>query len=367
MARGAAVHRLALREIERTGPGLHAPQRPGPDGRAAGGQAARHPSLQPQYAGRRGRRAGEIPGRRWEDRRILRAGRSASTGRGPAAGEQRIGRGAFQLHPAGRRSFAAGHAAGGQAGFMEHRGMPADCGPQQRGGGVVRQRRQTHRRGGRRRLGQLRGDDARHAGRRSRRQAAAADGHGRRDGAGPVAGGGAGKPRAGIDGRGSQGPVRGPAACDAGGRASRRAPPSRPPWTAGSAPWNWLRRASPSRRWTSPSRSINRRSEVGVCWSSRRAANTGPSGATAPSAWRAWTGTPRSSSWPTTASPPSCPTCSGAARRSTTAPSCPCPLVKEKGDQIALCLAACRKYGVQCHVWKVNWNMREAPENSPRG
>ena len=28
----------------------------------------------------------------------------------------------------------------------------------------------------------------------------------------------------------------------------------------------------------------------------------------------------------------------------------------EKGDQIAHCLAACKKYGVQCHVWKVNWN-----------
>jgi uncharacterized lipoprotein YddW (UPF0748 family) len=33
------------------------------------------------------------------------------------------------------------------------------------------------------------------------------------------------------------------------------------------------------------------------------------------------------------------------------------PDVKARGDQIALCLAACRKYGVQCHVWKVNWNM----------
>lgn len=33
------------------------------------------------------------------------------------------------------------------------------------------------------------------------------------------------------------------------------------------------------------------------------------------------------------------------------------PEVKEKGDQIAACLAACRKHGVQCHVWKVNWNM----------
>ncbi len=28
----------------------------------------------------------------------------------------------------------------------------------------------------------------------------------------------------------------------------------------------------------------------------------------------------------------------------------------EKGDQIAQCLAACKKYGVKCHVWKVCWN-----------
>jgi uncharacterized lipoprotein YddW (UPF0748 family) len=28
----------------------------------------------------------------------------------------------------------------------------------------------------------------------------------------------------------------------------------------------------------------------------------------------------------------------------------------QKGDQLAKCLAACKKYGVQCHVWKVNWN-----------
>jgi len=31
--------------------------------------------------------------------------------------------------------------------------------------------------------------------------------------------------------------------------------------------------------------------------------------------------------------------------------------IKDKGDQIAQCLAACKKYGVACHVWKVNWNM----------
>ena len=29
----------------------------------------------------------------------------------------------------------------------------------------------------------------------------------------------------------------------------------------------------------------------------------------------------------------------------------------ERGDQIAACLAACRKYGMQMHVWKVCWNL----------
>ncbi len=36
--------------------------------------------------------------------------------------------------------------------------------------------------------------------------------------------------------------------------------------------------------------------------------------------------------------------------------------VHEKGDQIAACLAACKRYGVACHVWKVCWNMaHQAP------
>ncbi|MDP6637283.1 MAG: family 10 glycosylhydrolase [Phycisphaerae bacterium] len=38
--------------------------------------------------------------------------------------------------------------------------------------------------------------------------------------------------------------------------------------------------------------------------------------------------------------------------------------VKDKGDQIALCLAACRKYGVACHVWKVNYYMGRATPRS---
>ncbi len=33
------------------------------------------------------------------------------------------------------------------------------------------------------------------------------------------------------------------------------------------------------------------------------------------------------------------------------------PELATRGDQLAECLAACRKYGVECHVWKVNWNM----------
>jgi len=31
--------------------------------------------------------------------------------------------------------------------------------------------------------------------------------------------------------------------------------------------------------------------------------------------------------------------------------------VADRGDQIALCVAACKKYGLGCHVWKVNYNM----------
>lgn len=31
--------------------------------------------------------------------------------------------------------------------------------------------------------------------------------------------------------------------------------------------------------------------------------------------------------------------------------------LKEQGDQIAQCLTACKKFGVECHVWKVNYNM----------
>jgi uncharacterized lipoprotein YddW (UPF0748 family) len=36
--------------------------------------------------------------------------------------------------------------------------------------------------------------------------------------------------------------------------------------------------------------------------------------------------------------------------------------VKERGDQIAECLSACRKYGVECHIWKVNFNLANAPK-----
>ncbi len=33
------------------------------------------------------------------------------------------------------------------------------------------------------------------------------------------------------------------------------------------------------------------------------------------------------------------------------------PSVKDRGDQIELCVAGCKKQGVECHVWKVNFNM----------
>ena len=34
--------------------------------------------------------------------------------------------------------------------------------------------------------------------------------------------------------------------------------------------------------------------------------------------------------------------------------------VGNRGDQVAQCLAACRKHGLQMHVWKVNWNLGSA-------
>jgi uncharacterized lipoprotein YddW (UPF0748 family) len=36
---------------------------------------------------------------------------------------------------------------------------------------------------------------------------------------------------------------------------------------------------------------------------------------------------------------------------------------RARGDQIAQCLAAARKSGVEVHVWKVNWNLGTAPES----
>lgn len=33
------------------------------------------------------------------------------------------------------------------------------------------------------------------------------------------------------------------------------------------------------------------------------------------------------------------------------------PAVEDKGDQITLCVAACKKYDIECHIWKVNYNM----------
>lgn len=36
--------------------------------------------------------------------------------------------------------------------------------------------------------------------------------------------------------------------------------------------------------------------------------------------------------------------------------------VARQGDQIALCVAAARRHGVEVHVWKVNWNLAGAPK-----
>ncbi len=37
--------------------------------------------------------------------------------------------------------------------------------------------------------------------------------------------------------------------------------------------------------------------------------------------------------------------------------------LEKEGDQVRLCLDACKKYGVACHVWKVNWNMGSHLDN----
>jgi uncharacterized lipoprotein YddW (UPF0748 family) len=36
------------------------------------------------------------------------------------------------------------------------------------------------------------------------------------------------------------------------------------------------------------------------------------------------------------------------------------PQIAKRGDQISQCVAACRKHGLQIHVWKVNWNLGSA-------
>ncbi len=35
---------------------------------------------------------------------------------------------------------------------------------------------------------------------------------------------------------------------------------------------------------------------------------------------------------------------------------------RKEGDQIEACLKACRKHGIEVHIWKVNWNLGTAPE-----
>lgn len=38
------------------------------------------------------------------------------------------------------------------------------------------------------------------------------------------------------------------------------------------------------------------------------------------------------------------------------------PEVAQRGDQIAECVNWCKRYGVQCHVWKVNFNLGRVPD-----
>jgi uncharacterized lipoprotein YddW (UPF0748 family) len=38
------------------------------------------------------------------------------------------------------------------------------------------------------------------------------------------------------------------------------------------------------------------------------------------------------------------------------------PEVAKRGDAIAKCVEACKKHGLQVHVWKVNWNLGDAPQ-----
>lgn len=38
------------------------------------------------------------------------------------------------------------------------------------------------------------------------------------------------------------------------------------------------------------------------------------------------------------------------------------PLVKTRGDALSACLAACKKYGVKCHAWRICWNMGDSAE-----
>jgi len=38
--------------------------------------------------------------------------------------------------------------------------------------------------------------------------------------------------------------------------------------------------------------------------------------------------------------------------------------LEAKGDQIRLCLAACQEHGVECHIWKVNFNMGWAADDA---
>ena len=59
---------------------------------------------------------------------------------------------------------------------------------------------------------------------------------------------------------------------------------------------------------------------------------------------------------------------SRAGRLFMTARFCQCAAtVAKRGDQISKCVAACRKYGIKIHVWKLDWNIGAGRAHCVRG
>ena len=100
-----------------------------------------------------------------------------------------------------------------------------------------------------------------------------------------------------------------------------------------------------------------------MCWPSRASrSKAAPAGTTREPVPTTATGIARPRNSPRTASTWSCPICCGVVWPTIRATCCRGVTTFEKhGDQIAQCLAAAKKYGLQVHVWKVNCNLSTAP------